>query len=147
MGDSIKNAVNWWAVVHTLVVLGQLSIFVVGTVTFVLYRPSSRADSDSDIPSVDRFEDDFTKNSTLPWVSSAVGALTTFLNVILFIVLWKNYQMARRQQRTSCDIAFRNAVMGSSVLTTLVSTADVILAVKAGLSGKSAICAAAIVGW
>ncbi|KAL7626875.1 hypothetical protein AAE478_003649 [Parahypoxylon ruwenzoriense] len=142
MGHLSNNRINWWAIVHTFAILGQLSLCAAGTVVFVFSRPSR---FDDHIPSDDEFWSDVGNNSTFPWVSAAIGAFTTFVYVLLLVVLWKTH-CVKSHQFSSRNSAFKNVVVASSIIVFFVTAVDITLAVKSGLSGRYAICAAAATG-
>ncbi|KAI0887261.1 uncharacterized protein GGS22DRAFT_186094 [Annulohypoxylon maeteangense] len=140
MGSPTSDAINWWAAAHILAILGQLALCVVGTVSFVFTRPNNY---NGHIPSDDEFWDDVDHRTVIPWVSAAVGAATTFFNIVLFIALWKTYGPDRQRRLMRSIGPFRNTVLiGSSVLS-LVLVADIALAVKSGLAHRNSICATA----
>lgn len=84
MGSSTANTANWWAVTHTLAILGQLSLCAAGILTFALSRPTRW---DDHMPSDDEFWDDVSTNTTLPWVS---GAVVSFSSIIIGLVVESN---------------------------------------------------------
>ncbi|KAI2472024.1 hypothetical protein F4781DRAFT_428794 [Annulohypoxylon bovei var. microspora] len=142
MGFLTNNTVNWWAIAHTFAIFGQLALCVVGVISFAFTRPSNYNDH---IPSDDQFWDDVDTHTVLPWVSGAVGAATTFFNVVLFIMLWKTYGPDRKRRLVRSISGFRNTVIVGSVLLTLVLAADITLAVKTSLARRKDICATASV--
>ncbi|KAI0179984.1 hypothetical protein GGR52DRAFT_529297 [Hypoxylon sp. FL1284] len=143
MGESNTNTVNWWAVAHVVTILGQFSVCLTGAVTFAIGQPRRW---DNHTPSDDEFWDDVTTSSTLPWISSAVGAFTTVLSIIVFTILHKAYKASSAHMLDNQDSqkdVFRNAVIGVTVALSLVVMADIAIAVNTGLSGLTAICGAA----
>ncbi|KAI0011841.1 hypothetical protein F4779DRAFT_571466 [Xylariaceae sp. FL0662B] len=133
----------WWVLIHVLAILGQLGVFVVGIASFVFSRPGDFGDH---FPSHEEFWDDVETKSTLPWAASALGAATALISIVLFIVLWTADRANESRQSTALSCRFRNVVMISSVIISLVVVADVGLAVKSGISDKIGICAAAAIG-
>ncbi|KAI1375051.1 hypothetical protein F4677DRAFT_152770 [Hypoxylon crocopeplum] len=140
MGYSTNRNMRTWAIIHALAIVSQLTLSAISIATFVFSRPST---FDDHFPSHDEFWDDFENKSTLPSVTGAVGGFATFINIVLFIILWQTYKAVKTGQFASGVGAFRNAVISSTVLITLVTVAELALAVKTGSSSQINICAAA----
>ncbi|KAI1212491.1 uncharacterized protein F4807DRAFT_373619 [Annulohypoxylon truncatum] len=140
MVSPARNAVNWWAITHTLAILGQLALCVVGVICFVFTQPNNY---NGYIPSDDEFWDDVDHRTTIPWVSGAVGAVTTVYNVVLFFALWKIYGPDRQRRLMRSISLFRNTVLIGSVILLLVLAADIALAVKSAFARRNSICATA----
>ncbi|KAI1450954.1 hypothetical protein F5Y02DRAFT_412597 [Annulohypoxylon stygium] len=137
MGSSTSNGINWWAVTHILAILGQLALCVVGVIAFAFTRPNNY---DNHIPSDDEFWDDVDRHTALPWVAGAVGASTTFFNIVLFVALWKTYGPDKQRRLMRSIGPFRNTVLIGSAILTLVLAADITLAVKSALVQRNDIC-------
>ncbi|XXH05060.1 spindle assembly checkpoint kinase [Hypoxylon texense] len=144
MERSTTNTPNWWAIAHTFAILGQLGLCVAGTVTFAFARPSSQWDDH--MPTSDEFWDDVSTNTTLPWVSGAVGGFTTVINILIFAVLYRAYRLRMVRRIDSQKNAFATATIVASVVLGLVFIADVTLAVNTGLRDLPAICIVASIG-
>ncbi|KAI1457692.1 hypothetical protein F4805DRAFT_457608 [Annulohypoxylon moriforme] len=140
MGSPTSNTMNWWAIAHIFAILGQLALCVVGVISFAFTRPSNYNDH---IPSNDEFWDDVDHHTTLPWVSGAVGAATTFFNVVLFVALWKTYGPNKQRRLMRSIGPFRNTVLIGAAILSLVLAADVTLAAKSALAHRKDICATA----
>ncbi|KAI1096305.1 hypothetical protein F5B19DRAFT_488273 [Rostrohypoxylon terebratum] len=137
MGSSTSDGVNWWAITHILAILGQLALCVVGVISFAFTKPNNYDDY---IPSDDEFWDDVDRHTTLPWVAGAVGASTTFFNIVLFIALWKTYGPDKQRRLMGSISPFRSTVLIGSVLLILILAADITLAVKCALAQRNDIC-------
>ncbi|KAI1103777.1 hypothetical protein F4804DRAFT_216481 [Jackrogersella minutella] len=134
------SKVNWWATAHILAIFGQLSLCVVSIICFAFTRPSNY---DDHIPSDDEFWDDVSTRTILPWAAAAVGGFTTFVNIVLFIVLWKTCGPNQQPRLTRPTGGYRNAVIVGCIILSLVLVADIILAVKSGLARQDGICGTA----
>ncbi|KAI2630718.1 hypothetical protein GGR54DRAFT_583859 [Hypoxylon sp. NC1633] len=142
MESSAKHTTNWWAIIHTLAILGQIIVFAVGVTTFVFSRPTEFGEQFS----TEEFWDNQSRNVVLPWIAGGVGTFTTLLNSVTFVVLWKANKAVQLLQIASRVKTFGDAVIGCSVVIGLVVVADIAIAVKAGLSGQAGICATASIG-
>ncbi|KAI5863144.1 hypothetical protein GGS23DRAFT_55350 [Durotheca rogersii] len=139
MRASSSNPMNWWAIVHLLNIVAQIGVCTTGTATYILSPPSRVDDS---MPSFAEFWSDSETNRSFPWISGAVGAFATFLNIILLVLLWKTYTMNPPHLPVQNN-SFRNLVLVGSVLIALIAGVDITLAVKAFLTGRFVIGAAA----
>ncbi|KAI1771408.1 hypothetical protein F4818DRAFT_430191 [Hypoxylon cercidicola] len=143
MGRSTTNTANWWAAVHALAILGQLSLCAAGTIAFASARPGWEDNMQSDD---DEFWDDVTVNSTLPWISGAVGGLTTTINIIIFVVLYRTYRVSRARRFESQKDVFKTAVIVATIILLIVLFADLAIALDTGLAQLTAICGVASIG-
>ncbi|OTB08646.1 hypothetical protein M426DRAFT_159091 [Hypoxylon sp. CI-4A] len=143
MGQPTSSTTNWWATIHILAIFGQLALCVTGVVAYAFARPGR---FNNHIPNEDEFWDDVSTRTTLPWVSAAVGGVTTVLNIIIFAALWRTYSFSQRTRSTSRNDAFMKAVIITSIVYFLILAADIGLAVKTGLARRADLCAVSSVG-
>ncbi|KAI1393720.1 uncharacterized protein F4822DRAFT_385571 [Hypoxylon trugodes] len=141
MGQPDDNSINWWAIAHTLSVFGQLSMCVVSVIAFASYRPSSFGNHYTTPDEVN----EVATQTTISWVSAAVGAVTTMTNIVLFIALWRAYSFAQKRPATGQMGGFQRGVLLASVVFSLVTAADLVLAIKSGLAGRTDITVVACI--